>query len=60
MKDKLIAMVAQRANLSEDVAEKAVDAVLDFFKENPGKVTELLGNVTESGPASGLGKLFGR
>lgn len=60
MKEKLIALVVERAGLSEDAANKAVDTVLGFLKENPDQVTALLGNVTKSGPLSGLGKMFGR
>jgi hypothetical protein len=59
MKEQLIALLAERVNLSEEVATKAVDTMFDFFKDNPDEVAKLLGTIASSGPLSGLGKLFG-
>lgn len=61
--DKIIEIVAERAGISPEVAEKAVDAVLGFLKENPEQITALLGNFAgdDLGEIAGkLGKLFGR
>ena len=46
--DELIKVVSQKAGLSEDVAKKAVDAVIDYLKDNlpapiAGQIDGLLG-----------------
>lgn len=43
MNEDLIASVAERAGLPPDKASAAVEAVLGFLKENPDKVSGLLG-----------------
>ena len=61
--DRIVEIVADRAGISPEIAEKAVNAVLGFLKENPEQVTALLSNVTggDLGEVAGkLGKLFGR
>ena len=43
MNEELIARVAEKAGLPADKASAAVEAVLGFLKENPEKVSGLLG-----------------
>jgi nucleoid DNA-binding protein len=58
MKEELIAQVAARTGLDPATAEKAVDAVLDYLRENPGKASELLGQ--HSGAMSKITSMFKR
>ncbi|MCC7366730.1 MAG: hypothetical protein IT303_20395 [Dehalococcoidia bacterium] len=63
MKDKLIAAVVERTGLDPAMADKAVDAVMDFLKDDPKRVTALLGQagIGDIGDVGDkLGKLFGR
>ncbi|MEX0784309.1 MAG: hypothetical protein WD557_16835 [Dehalococcoidia bacterium] len=62
MKDQIVAMLVEKANLDQAKAEDVVDKVLDFLKDHPDdlmKLTqnEMVASVTKKG---GLGKLFGR
>jgi hypothetical protein len=54
--DKLKDMIIERTGLSEEMADKVVDAVTDFIKKNPEQVTKLLG---DGSPAGGIGKKLG-
>ncbi len=60
MKEKIIELVCERANISEDAATKAVDAVFGFLKEHPDQVTGLLGDFDAGDALSSVTKLFGR
>jgi hypothetical protein len=55
MEEQLVNLLKERAGLDQAQAEKAVHAILGFLKENPEKLTSLLGD-----NMGGLGKLFGR
>ncbi len=62
MKDQIVAMLVDKANLDQAKAEDVVDKVLEFLKDHPDdlmKLTqnEMVASVTKKG---GLGKLFGR
>ncbi|MGH2609664.1 MAG: hypothetical protein ACRDHF_11345 [Tepidiformaceae bacterium] len=62
MKDQIVAMLVDKANLDQAKAEDVVDKVLDFLKDHPDELMKLTQNemvesVTKKG---GLGKLFGR
>ena len=52
--DQLKEMIIARTGIDAETADKVVDAVVDFIKENPEKLTGFLGG--EGGP---LGKLKG-
>jgi hypothetical protein len=43
MKERLIARVAQRTGLDAEKAGSAVDVVLEYLKENPTEMKELVG-----------------
>ena len=43
MKEKLIELVCERAGISPQQADKAIDAVTGYLKENPDKIQELVG-----------------
>ena len=59
MEEQLVNILKERAGLDQATAEKAVHAILGFLKENPEKLTGLLGgNLGEE--LGSLGKLFGR
>ena len=61
IQDQLTKMIAERAGIDPATAAKAADAVVGFLKENPEKVTELLGVDSPIGDAaSKITKLFGR
>lgn len=61
IQDQLAKMIAERAGIDPATAAKAADAVVGFLKENPEKVTELLGDDSPIGDAaSKITKLFGR
>jgi len=67
--DELIKQVSQKAGLSEEIAKKAVDAVIDYLKDKlpapiAGQIDGLLGGggmpKDLGGVAKGLGGLFGK
>ena len=61
IQDQLTKMIADRAGIDPATAAKAADAVVGFLKENPEKVSELLGDDSPIGDAgSKITKLFGR
>lgn len=60
MNEKIIALVCERTGLSPDVATRAVDTVLNFLKENPDQIKELVGHIDASDALSNAIKLFGR
>lgn len=60
MKDQLVRLLMERANLDEEKANKAVDTVMEFLKENPDKLSGLLGDDRVQDATKKLGKLFGR
>ncbi|MCK9518651.1 MAG: hypothetical protein M0R74_06455 [Dehalococcoidia bacterium] len=60
MKDQLIDAVVSRAGIDRGTAERAVDAVVDFLRENPQRLAELAGNAGIGDVGERLGKLFSR
>jgi hypothetical protein len=52
--------VVGRTGIDRATAEKAVDAVMDFLKDNPERLTEIAGQVGLGDVGQRLGKLFGR
>ena len=60
MKDELVALLGERVGLDPSKASQVVDAILDFIKENPGKLTAFLGDDPMETVTDTLGKLFGR
>lgn len=60
--DQIVSMVASKAGIPADQAEKAVEAVLGFLREHPDQIKGLVG--VDMGSAGGmmgkLGKMFGR
>ena len=67
--DELIKLVSQKAGLSEEIAKKAVDAVIGYLKDKlpapiAGQIDGLLGGggmpKDLGGVAKGLGGLFGK
>lgn len=61
IQEQLAKIVAERAGIDQATATKAADAVVGFLKDNPEKVTELLGDDSPLGDAaSKITKLFGR
>jgi hypothetical protein len=60
VKEKLIAMVAERANITPEAANRAVDTVLGYLRENPDAVKELVGKAAGSGLLGSLGARFRR
>jgi hypothetical protein len=62
MKDQIVAMLVDKANLDQAKAEDVVDKVLGWLKDNPDELmkltqNEMVGSVAKKG---GLGRLFGR
>jgi len=62
--DELVDLVVKKTGMSEDMARKAVDTVLDFVKEKlPDPIADRLDDILEGGGVSdmlgGLGGLFG-
>ena len=55
---QLIEMVSQRAGISESQASNAVDAVLNYLKQNPSQLEGLLGG--KEGITSRFGHMLGR
>lgn len=61
MEEQIANAIAQRTGLDPATALKAANAVMDFLKENPEKLTALLGDDSPLGDAAGkITKLFGR
>jgi len=67
--DELIKLVSQKAGLSEEIAKKAVDAVIGYLKDKlpapiAGQIDGVLGGggmpKDLGGVAKGLGGLFGK
>lgn len=62
--DELVELVAKKTGLSEEMAQTAVDTVIDYLKEKmPGPAAAQLDTLLEGGDISdllgGLGNLFG-
>lgn len=58
MEQQLIDVVSQRAGISESRASSTVDAVLNYLKQNPSQLEQMLGG--KEGIASRFGHMFGR
>lgn len=67
MKDQLVKLLMERVGLDEEKANKAVDTVLGFVKDNPEQLQGLLGSEQAQevlsklpgGLGNKVGKLFG-
>jgi nucleoid DNA-binding protein len=65
MNDELVKLVAQKTGLSEDMAKKAVDTVLNYLKEKlPAPIAAEVDGIMNTGGGLGdisksLGGLFG-
>ena len=56
MEDQIAKVIAEKAGIDPAAAQKAAAAVIGFIKENPHKITALLG-----GPKAGIvSRLFGK
>lgn len=60
MKDQLVALLGDKVGLDEAKASEVVDTVVGFLKDNPQRITELLGDNPAEMVSDTLGKLFGR
>ncbi|MEP7216927.1 MAG: hypothetical protein ABI782_11800 [Anaerolineaceae bacterium] len=60
MKDELVALLGEKVGLDESKASDVVDAILNFIKENPEKLTAFLGDDPMATVSDTIGKLFGR
>lgn len=60
MKEQLVKLLMEKANLDEEKANKAVDTIMGFLKENPDKLSGMLGEGGIGEAAGKIGKLFGR
>ncbi len=61
MEEQIARVIAERAGIDEATALKAANAVVGFLRENPEKLTELLGDDSPLGDAADrITKLFGR
>jgi hypothetical protein len=58
MKEQLVSLLISKVGLDQEKAEKAVDTVLDFFKNNPEQASSLLGKLP-GGLGDKLGGMFG-
>jgi hypothetical protein len=60
--DQIVSMVASKVGIPADQAQKAVEAVLGYLRENPDQIKSLVG--VDMGSAGGMmgrvGKMFGR
>ena len=60
MREELIALLGEKVGLDPSKAESVVDAILNFIKENPERLTAFLGDDPAEMITSTLGKLFNR
>jgi DNA polymerase III delta subunit len=58
VKEQLVSLLVSKVGLDQEKAEKSVDTVLDFFKNNPEKASELLGKLP-GGLGDKIGGMFG-
>ena len=57
---QLISIIVDKTGVDRARAEQAVDAIMGFMKENPEKITELLGEHAPANVSKTIGKLFRR
>lgn len=62
--DELVKLVVKKTGISEDVAQKAVETVIDYLKDKlpapvAGQIDSLLGGESAGGLAQTLGGLLG-
>ena len=61
MEEQIAKVISERAGIDEATALKAANAVIGFLKENPEKISGLLGDDSPLGDAADkITKLFGR
>ncbi len=58
MKEELISLLVSKIGLDQQKAEQAVEAVLEYIKNNPQQFTSLLEKAGLGGMAGKLGGLF--
>jgi nucleoid DNA-binding protein len=59
MKEQLVSLLTSKVGLDEEKANQAIDAVLDYIKNNPQQIQEYLGKIGAGSVAEKLGGLFG-
>ncbi len=62
--DELVKLVVEKTGISEELAQKAVDIVLDYLKDKlpepiAGRLDDVLDGVDAGDLMKGLGSLFG-
>lgn len=61
MEEQIAKAISERTGLDPAMALKAANAVMDFIKENPEKLSGLLGDDSPlGGAADKITKMFGR
>ncbi|MGH2634519.1 MAG: hypothetical protein ACRDG3_14035 [Tepidiformaceae bacterium] len=60
MEQELMNLLQEKAGLDPAKATQVVNVIVNFIKENPEKLTGLLGGGGLAAAEEGLGKLFGR
>ena len=58
MKEQLVSLLISKVGLDQEKAEKAVDTVLEFVKNNPEQLSSYLGKLP-GGLGDKLGGMFG-
>ena len=58
MKDQLVPLLTARAGLDQEKAEQAIDAVLNYLRDNPQQLSTYLETQRLGGLASKAGGLF--
>ena len=58
MKEQLVSLLVSKVGLDQQKAEGAVDAILDYIKNNPEQASSLLGKLP-GGIGDKLGGMFG-
>jgi hypothetical protein len=60
MEEELIGLLTDRVGLDRDKATQVVETIVNFLKENPAKLTGLLGDNPMEMVTDTIGKRFGR
>jgi hypothetical protein len=58
MKEKLVELLTSKVGLDQEKAEKSVDTVLEYLKNNPGEITSYLQKFNVGGVADKIGGMF--
>lgn len=60
IQEQLVALLGEKTGLEPDKANQVIATVIGFLKDNPEKLTELMGGGDFEDVAGKIGKLFGR